>query len=129
MHKEARLPSGDPSKPMRGPALMALQLLEFPHGPLDQNPIKDLEGRIQRRFVVLPIILHPSAQDGIEHAGEIVESLVTTQVQTPVRIVCRIAVVALALTAGVKLIKYFPCQFFALRGRNVYPRKSNFSFG
>ena len=83
MHKEARLPLGNPSEPMRGPALMALQLLEFPHGPLDQNPIKDLEGRIQRRFVVLPIILHPSAQDGIEHAGEIVESLVTTQVQTP----------------------------------------------
>ena len=83
MHKEARLPSGNPPEPMRGPALMALQLLVFPHGPADQNPVQDPEGRLQRRFVVLPIILHPSAQDGIEHAGEIVESLLTTQGQTP----------------------------------------------
>ena len=83
MHKEARLPLGNPSEPMRGSALMAFQLLVFPHGPFDQNAIQDLEGRIQRRLVVLPIILHPSAQDGIEHAGEIVESLIATQVQPP----------------------------------------------
>ena len=83
MHKEARLPSGNPSEPMRGPALMAFQLLVFPHGPFDQNAIQDLEGRIQRRLVELPIILYPSPQDGIEHAGEIVESLITTQVQPP----------------------------------------------
>ena len=63
--------------------MMALQLLEFPHGPLDQNPIEDLEGRIQRRFVVLPIILHPPVQDGIEHAGEIVKGFVTAEMQPP----------------------------------------------
>jgi hypothetical protein len=68
---------------MRGPALMALQLREFPHGPLDQNPIEDLEGRIQRRSVVLPIILHPPVQDGIEHAGEIVKGFVTAEIQPP----------------------------------------------
>jgi hypothetical protein len=62
---------------------MAFQLLVFPHGPFDQNPIQDPESRIQRRLVVLPIILHPSAQDGIEHAGEIVKSLIATQVQPP----------------------------------------------
>jgi len=28
MHKEARLPSGNPSEPMRGSALMAFQLRE-----------------------------------------------------------------------------------------------------
>jgi hypothetical protein len=83
MHKEARRPSGHPSEPMRGPALMAFPLLVFPHGPCDQNTIEDLEGRIQRRLVVLPIILHPSAQDGIAHAGEIVERLLTSQVQPP----------------------------------------------
>lgn len=83
MHKEARLPSGDPPEPMRGPALMALQLLVFPHGPADQNPVQDLEGRIQRRLVVLPLILRPSTQERIEHAGEIVESLIAAQVQPP----------------------------------------------
>src|SRR5262249_16631602 len=83
MHKEAWLPSANPPEPMGRSALMAFQLLVFPHGPFDQNAIQDLEGRIQRRFVVLPIILHPSPQDGIEHAGEIVESLIATQVQPP----------------------------------------------
>src|SRR5262249_27508128 len=83
MHKEARLPSGNPPEPMGRSAPMAFQVLVFPHGPFDQNAIQDLEGRIQRRFVVLPIILHPSPQDGIEHAGKIVESLIATQVQPP----------------------------------------------
>jgi hypothetical protein len=83
MHNEARLPLGNPSEPMRGPALMALQLLVFPHGPADQNPVQDPEGRRQRRLVVLPIRLHPSAQGGIAHAGELVESLIPTQGQTP----------------------------------------------
>jgi hypothetical protein len=83
MHKEARLPLGNPSEPMGGPPLMALQLLVFPHGPFDQNPIQDPEGRIQRRLVVLPIVVHPSTQDGIEHMREIVESFVTPQVQSP----------------------------------------------
>lgn len=83
MHKEARLPSGDPPEPMRGSALMALQLLVFPHGPFDQNPLQDPEGRIQRRLGVLPIVRPPSTQAGIEHAGEIVESLSTTQGQAP----------------------------------------------
>src|SRR5919199_3811933 len=83
MHKEARLPSGNPSEPMRGPALMAFQLLVFPHGPFAQHAIQDLEGRIQRRLVELPIILPPSPQDGSEHAGKIVESLIPTPVQPP----------------------------------------------
>jgi hypothetical protein len=83
MHQEARLPSGNPPEPMGGSALVAFQLLIFPHGPFDQNAIQDLEGRIQRRLVVVPIILYPSAQDGIEHAGEIVESLVTPEMQPP----------------------------------------------
>jgi len=65
MHKEARLPLGNLPEPMRGPALVALQLLVFPHGPTDQNAVQDPEGRIQRRFVVLPIVVHPPAQDGI----------------------------------------------------------------
>ena len=52
MHKEARLPSGNPPEPMRGSALVAFQLLVFPHGPLDQNPIKHPEAKQQpaRRF-------------------------------------------------------------------------------
>jgi len=33
--------------------------------------------------------------------------------------------IALSLTAGRKLTKYFPYLFFALLGLNVYPRKSN----
>jgi hypothetical protein len=41
----------------------------------------------------------------------------------------RIAFAALSETAGLKLMKYFPLRLFDLRGRNVYPRKSNFSFG
>jgi hypothetical protein len=80
MHKEARPPLGNPPEPMGRSALMAVQLLVFPHGPFNQNAIQDLEGRIQRRLVVLPIILYPAAQDGIEPAGEIVESLIATQV-------------------------------------------------
>src|SRR4029450_9960936 len=44
------------------------------------------------------------------------------------RMVCRMALVALALTAGVKLIKYFPQRFLDRRGRNVYPRKSKRSW-
>src|SRR5262249_31395277 len=83
MHKEARLPLGNPPEPMGGAALMALQLLVFPHGPPDQNPVQDPEGRVQRRFVVLPIILHPSAHNRIEHAREVVASFVATQVQPP----------------------------------------------
>ena len=43
--------------------------------------------------------------------------------------VCRMALHALSLTAGVKLTKYFPYRFFDRRGRNVYPRKSNFISG
>jgi len=43
MHKEARLPSGNPPEPTGGSALMAFQLLVFPHGPFDQNPIQDQE--------------------------------------------------------------------------------------
>jgi hypothetical protein len=83
MHEEARLPLGHPPEPMRGSALLAFQLLVFPHGPADQNAVQDPEGRIQRRLVVLPIILHPSPQDGIKHVGEIVESLLATQGQPP----------------------------------------------
>jgi len=45
------------------------------------------------------------------------------------RISVRIAFTALSATAGLKLMKNFPNRFLDLRGRNVYPRKSNFSFG
>jgi hypothetical protein len=48
MHQEARLPASNPPEPMRGSALMALQLLVFPHGPSDEYPIKDPEGSVQR---------------------------------------------------------------------------------
>src|SRR5262249_61705014 len=83
MHKGRRLPWGTPPEPMGRSALMAFQLLVFPPGPFDPNASQDLAGRIQRRLVVLPIILHPSPQDGIEHAGELVESLIATQLQPP----------------------------------------------
>src|SRR5215469_2809999 len=39
------------------------------------------------------------------------------------------AFAALLETAGLKLMKNFPFRFFDLRGRNPWPRKSNFSFG
>jgi hypothetical protein len=68
---------------MRRSALMTLQFLVFPHGPVDQNTIQDPEGRLQLCFVVLPIIVHPPAQDGIAHVGEVVESLRTAEMQAP----------------------------------------------
>ncbi len=45
------------------------------------------------------------------------------------RISWRIVVIASALTAGVKLMKNLPHRFFDRRGRNVYPKKSNRSWG
>ena len=83
MPKEARLPLGNPPEPMGGSALVAFQLLLFPHGPLDQNAITHPAGHIQRCFVVRPIVVHPSTPDGIAHAGEIVESLVTPEMHPP----------------------------------------------
>ena len=41
--------------------------------------------------------------------------------------VCRIAFKALSLAAGLKFTKYLPHLFFDLLGRNLYPKKSNFS--
>jgi len=45
------------------------------------------------------------------------------------RISSRMAFTALSEIAELKLMKNFPCRFFDLRGRNVYLRKSNFSYG
>lgn len=39
----------------------------------------------------------------------------------------RIFLAAVLLAAGLKFTKYFPQRFFDRRGRNVYPKKSNFS--
>src|ERR1019366_6000606 len=45
------------------------------------------------------------------------------------RVVSRMVLRADALTAGVKLTnRLFRLRFFTTRGRNVYPRKSNFVF-
>ena len=49
------------------------------------------------------------------------------EMPSQLRIPDRIAFTALSETAGLKLMKNVPCQFFDLRGRNVEPRKSNFS--
>ena len=83
MPKEARRPSGHPPEPMGRSALMALQLRVFPHGPLDHNALQDPEGRIPRRRGVLPLLLHPSAPEGMAQAGESVERLLATQGQPP----------------------------------------------
>ena len=48
MGQETGLPSGNPPQPMRGSALVALQLLVLPPGPSDEYPIKDPEGGVQR---------------------------------------------------------------------------------
>jgi len=41
----------------------------------------------------------------------------------------RIDLTASLLTAGMKLTKKLPLRFFAIRGLNVYPKKSNFCSG
>src|SRR5262249_26973185 len=56
MHTAARLPSGHPPEPRGGSALVAFQLLIFPHGPLDRHAIQDRAGRRQRRLVGVPRI-------------------------------------------------------------------------
>ena len=45
------------------------------------------------------------------------------------RMIRRIFLAALSLIAGVKLTKYLSLRSFDRRGRNVYPKKSNFSAG
>ena len=62
---------------------MTLQLLVFPHGPADQNPVQDPAGRLERRCGGLPIVVYPSTQARMAHAGELVERLITPEVPPP----------------------------------------------
>ena len=87
------------------------------------------EDRIQCRPVEPAEVLNPTAQDWIPHARQVIDGLVAPQMEMQLRISWRIFFAASRLTAGVKLMKHLPHRFFDCRGRNVYPRKLNFSWG
>src|SRR5665648_145869 len=65
------------------PTLMATQLLKLPHGPTGQSAIQLAQNWVKRRLVVAAIVVNPAMEDWIEHPGQVVESLIAPQVESP----------------------------------------------
>ena len=81
--KQSRGSARNPCQPVSRPSAMASQPLELTGCPQHQLSINLPERRIQRRLVEGTVIVDPSPDLRIEHARQIVQSLVAAQLQPP----------------------------------------------
>ena len=62
---------------------MAPKSSVFPHGPLGKDEVQRIKGFVNCRSVVAAVIVHPTPDDWVEHAGEVLKTLITSQMQPP----------------------------------------------
>ena len=83
--------------------------------------------RVKRRLVVAAIVVNPAMEDWIEHPGQVVESLIAPQVESPTSHSAAHRLGGFITHCGTEVDEVLAQRFFDLLARNVKPRKSNFS--
>ena len=81
--KQLRVPARNPRQPVAGTSATSSQTFELVGCPQYQFSINLPERRIQSRLVEGTVVLDPSPDLRIEHARQIVQSLVAAQLQPP----------------------------------------------
>ncbi len=83
MGEQLRLTLRDPRKPVSGAPLVSAQGLVFSADPSRQVSLDVPQGGIKSRGTEPAIVVDPAAYVRVEHARQIIQGLVTAQVQRP----------------------------------------------
>src|SRR5215475_10620262 len=83
MSEQVRLPARNALQPVPCPPPMTSQTFELPIGPSRQIGVNVTERGIKGGRIEPSVVVDPTSNDRVEHSGQIIERLVTAQIETP----------------------------------------------